>query len=801
MSSADALVVGKLAAGDAVDERDDLLALERVTIAFLHDRVYSAHPAGVYRNCAIIFAMAEVLAAREAARLTDFARAFKAAARAVVLYPDAHPAITTTLGRLVQLTAPPQFSAPMTLDVTAHGLSIGGAAAARPDTAIAELATILHTHLIGELTVHPGGDLQAWRTFLRLLGRAPDDVRAEGGIARLWTTMAGRHVEIREIDYAEVLRERASGIEASWQQVIAHCLTGKAFDIPEDLLQSLLTGDVDSDILTEVFRELDRVVEAAGGGIGARAAALIRLLRGIVHAVHERAPHEDDRIMRDLAMALGHTSPDVLLSVLAQKGEEGDTGTPVVGAVVERMPDGTIASFVARHAVERSTPIDRVAQAFQALVVDEARRERLVGMAHDTAIVSGAEGDAFERSWQEIAQRLLSQYSDEPFVSEQYGRTLTSIRADAVDVEQTSDDPPERLSAWLGTVATSELRRLDLMLVLDLLHIEQDPDRRRALMTPVVSLIDDLLLVGDVDAADRLVDVLRIEATSDASDPRQPIADDALARLVTPATMRHIVSHLPTLDDGQFARLKTICLSLGERFVQPLAETLSLEERTRTRERLTEILLGFGGVGRREIEQLKGSANPAVRRTAIFLLREFGGSDALPDLKELLDDAESGVQRDAVRAILQIGSDEGYRVLEQALETGTQQSRDAIMQALASQRDERAAPLLTYILEHVNHAGNLGWVYQRALDLLGQLRDPQAIPALEAALHRGEWWAPRRTAALRHAAASALARIGTTEAVGVLGDAARNGSRGVRAAARTQLEQMNRGRTAGGRLS
>jgi hypothetical protein len=40
--------------------------------------------------------VAEPLGAAETARLTDFARACKAAARAVVLYPGGHPAIAAT---------------------------------------------------------------------------------------------------------------------------------------------------------------------------------------------------------------------------------------------------------------------------------------------------------------------------------------------------------------------------------------------------------------------------------------------------------------------------------------------------------------------------------------------------------------------------------------------------------------------------------------------------------------------------------------------------------------------------------
>jgi HEAT repeat protein len=61
------------------------------------------------------------------------------------------------------------------------------------------------------------------------------------------------------------------------------------------------------------------------------------------------------------------------------------------------------------------------------------------------------------------------------------------------------------------------------------------------------------------------------------------------------------------------------------------------------------------------------------------------------------------------------------------------------------------------------------------------------VDALKEALYRGEWWAPRRTAALRSAAAAALARIGTTPAVEALKEAVHRAPRRIRAAARAHL--------------
>ena len=83
---------------------------------------------------------------------------------------------------------------------------------------------------------------------------------------------------------------------------------------------------------------------------------------------------------------------------------------------------------------------------------------------------------------------------------------------------------------------------------------------------------------------------------------------------------------LSFVDEGQFERVKTICVSIGEIMVRPLAEALVAEERARPRERLTSMLIAFGASGRHEAERLKSSPNPAVRRTAFDLRRRISCS-------------------------------------------------------------------------------------------------------------------------------------------------------------------------------
>jgi hypothetical protein len=704
------------------------------------------------------------LTTEEATRLVEFARACKAAARAVLLYPAGHPAIAATLGRIVQITSPAAMTEPLVVTVLPDGLLLDERAPARPEGALTELAALLHSHLIGQLTVHPGGDVEAWRMFLLLLGRTPESVRTDGGIARVWTTMAGRHLELREIDYTEVLRERAGGQHAVWDRVVVNCLQGNAFELDDAAISDLISLAGNADQLSDLMSTVESKMET-GGGIGTKTAAVIRMIRGIVDVVSKHAPDRVEPVLQNMAAAIGHFSPEMLLALL-EKRRSADEGGQVVQAVASRMSEGTIAAFVSRQVIAQSSPTDRVAQAFQALVRDPDQQERLLSLARTNVAASPlGSTEGFEDVWNHVAQKLLTSYTDESYVSEDYGRELSGARTQAVDVERVSDDPPERVSAWLGTIATSALRSLDLQLFLDLLRIEDDDERWGELMTPVVSLLEDLLLVGDFDAAADLLAIVVREASGAGSKAHRQDATIAIDMLVGGSMMRHIVTHLATVDEPQFERIKTLCVSLGEVLVRPLAEALSVESRPRTRQRLTAILLAFGAVARRTIERLKNSQNPAVRRTAIQMMREFGGSDALPDLTELLDDNEPQVQREAVRAILNIGTEAAYKILEQALTTGTLQSRDAIMQSIGTVRDERATPLFAYIIEHVDHRGPLRAVYLSAIESLGALKESRRHSPLKDALRKGEWWAPRRTAALRHAAAAALGRIGTPDAI------------------------------------
>src|SRR6476661_6109285 len=149
----------------------------------------------------------ESLSPEESTRLLDLARACKAAARIVSLYPPTHPNIADALTRVTDAGQRAVAEGPLVLSILPDTIAIKGRQLSRPDATTTEFAAMLHAHHVGELTLVQTLRPAAWHTFLLLLSQPAEVIRTEGGITRAWAAAGGGPLLLREIDYVEVLRE------------------------------------------------------------------------------------------------------------------------------------------------------------------------------------------------------------------------------------------------------------------------------------------------------------------------------------------------------------------------------------------------------------------------------------------------------------------------------------------------------------------------------------------------------------------------------------------------------------------
>ena len=118
-----------------------------------------------------------------------------------------------------------------------------------------------------------------------------------------------------------------------------------------------------------------------------RCSACSQLIAGAVR----HSPERVDAFLANMsAAAASRLSPEVMLELLKQR-YEATGGIDVIDADGHRMSDSIAEHFVARSVDRERGATARLAQAFQALVPEQERRQRLVAMAREEVEASRSE--------------------------------------------------------------------------------------------------------------------------------------------------------------------------------------------------------------------------------------------------------------------------------------------------------------------------------------------------------------------------------------------------------------------------
>jgi hypothetical protein len=498
----------------------------------------------------------EPLSADTTSKLLDLARACKAAARVVSMYPATHPAIQDALGRITAAGAKAVVDGPFVVTVMPDTLQVAGRVLARPDPAVTELAAMLHAHSVGEVHLLAPLTAAGWHAFLVLVSQSPSEIRDEGGISRAWEAAGGGPLEVREIDYAEVLRERQGSQDSDWDNILAAYLQGEQSDIDDTMLQALLEIASDTQRMAAF---VDGIVERSGQEWRSQQKAqLATLLQALAAFITRADPGQLDRVLRNVAAAVPRMSAEMVTGLLNEPPPVDADGQPdgidLAGELRERIDESLVAKFIAQSVARDRQATARLAQAFQALVPDPSLRDRVLDMAAGVAANSPLGKDAhFAELWRQAAD-ILSSYSDEKFVSEDYARELSQSRAVAVEMDKISDDPPDRVAAWVATVSDEQVRRLDQQVLGDLIIVESRPEGWRKVLVLTVGRIEQLVLVGDLAPAQDLLDTLR-RVSHDQASPFAAAATAGVAQLAGGDVMTHVLLFIRQAEDGDLPRV------------------------------------------------------------------------------------------------------------------------------------------------------------------------------------------------------------------------------------------------------
>ncbi len=723
--------------------------------------------------------------------VSALARALVAAARSWALYPPDHPAVRTSVERLRAALAAASTGETVSFGVTPQTLLIHGTPAAA-DGPVAEAAAWLHQHDVLQLTFArevPVSDLQA---LLSLLAEDVAHVRMRGGPAVAWVTLGLGSIAIEQIDFASIFEERevqhpARRKDDLWRSIV-QAVAGRRKVLDEAGQRRMLEIAGDAVAIGELAQDVIAPNFAADGSpmLTSQAAAVVAAYRHLLSMVDLMDPVRRAEVMRNLTAATAALDPRVMVQMLgthddaATGGSGGISAAEIARGIAGGLDDLKVAQLLATTLAIDGQATDRLAGVFDTIASDEPRKRRVLAMTKTLlSETSFGKANQFQTLWTSMEELLLS-YNEKPFVSAQYKTGLDQIGGRA---ETMAGDLPEDVAALIETLGQENVRRLSVILLVDLLKLERDPGRAPELARDVSALCEDLLLAGDYELALMVSAALAEQALNPASVTSEG-SRLALDGIVETTAFREAVELLGEMAPAEAAFFSEVCRTIGPASTEGLRALLDVEAMTPARERATAILKSFGARAVGRLTPLIGSEHWYARRNGAELLGESGSGDAVPILQPLLRGADSRVLQAAVRALSNIKDPAAARAVHTVLRAAAGEQRRAVVAALVAERDPRVVPLLVCILNESDPLGTDHPIVLEALGAIGDIALDEAVPHVAQVMRRHSWFARKKSRALKQSSLAALRRIGTPAATLAIGEAATHGDRMLRKLAR-----------------
>jgi hypothetical protein len=167
-------------------------------------------------------------------------------------------------------------------------------------------------------------DNDGWHAFLSLLAKTPEDARAIGGVKKAWDDIGNKAISMSEIDYADILRERAgAGESATWDRILSALKDdieeqGGAAEsgAPGSTIDNMLALADDPDRLVQFAQRLQDVGKARGDDSIQQRKSLLGLMHGLANYTADRKPAELDSMLDRMAGAAAQLPPDMLLTLI-----------------------------------------------------------------------------------------------------------------------------------------------------------------------------------------------------------------------------------------------------------------------------------------------------------------------------------------------------------------------------------------------------------------------------------------------------------------------------------------------------
>jgi len=307
-----------------------------------------------------------------------------------------------------------------------------------------------------------------------------------------------------------------------------------------------------------------------------------------------------------------------------------------------------------------------------------------------------------------------------------------------------------------------------------LIALDGSEDMRRAMARSTITWLGATLQRVAWDEAQRALELLN------EIDPEHVLCAGELTAALSALDAGAMAERLDEGDVADHSRFAAFTVALGQPAIGFCVDVMAHADKARARAAAVTALCYLCADEPEMLTPWLEDSRWYVVRNVVFVLGHIGGPAVAPMLHNVAHHPEPRVRRTLVQALGSVPPEERAAILVEQLDAEDAQLLAGTLNMLTREKDRRAARAILARIEAPGFESRDEAAQRAFFGALGEIADDEDVPALEALLHKGGWFACRTVQ--RVAAARTLRRIGTERATAALEAGLRARSEAVRAA-------------------
>jgi len=416
-----------------------------------------------------------------------------------IFYEIDHPLCKSSIRQFIDLLKK-WFSSYSTLrlDISQYEFDINGNTYDQHQLHSKEIAQYLHNRGILSIIFYPNITLKELQEFFQITSYDVQTIKDKGGIIKCLPVDSS--IKVKELDYSYFLLYSTEDLslkeEEIWDALFQIANKKPHENLPESSLELILDFFKDA---KKSARLLNKVYKNALNQLSGEKA--IEDMRKAISQISQHLEQQTEDQKRDgqinIMNILFQLHIDLLSSLLKQSDSDNHI-SDLSKEIVKHFSDTDIADFISSLIVTEGSLNERLIRIFDKLVPDESKSNKVVPLVADQLFSQNIIHPFKIEPMQMSIKEIFKQNPKSHFLNQMYEITVDAVINKNIDALTYIAKLTPEISKFVKSMKGSQLIREKVLLILNLLHLENDSDDFKKLNNDILNLFPLLLQQRDI---------------------------------------------------------------------------------------------------------------------------------------------------------------------------------------------------------------------------------------------------------------------------------------------------------------